>query len=454
MAAEALPGVELQKILVAEEKEDTSVENSPVESESDEDDDFEFINQGDEEQSTNHCIDQMSRKKKKALLEFRCRVEDSILGNYLLGKPQKFLSQDESIKQRAILKETTLWGVPLLPSKSHEGTDIVLLKFLRAKDFKVHEAFQMLRRTLKWRLEYKTDEVIDETLGPLDIENKFLYYNSVDKQGRPLCYHIYEAFKDEEFCNKVFGSEDKCKEFLRWRIHVLEKGIKKLSFKNGGVSSIVQIIDLKNSPGPALKELRSFSKKALVLLQENYPELIYKNIVINVPFWYYVVHLLRSRFLTHKTKKKFVFARSTEVTKTLLKFIAPENIPVQYGGLKRENDEDFSPLDEASELKIKGNSTVYIKFPVSEVGLTMVWDFTVIGWDVSYKEEFIPDDEGSYKILLQNQKKVGQSVRNSFYISEPGKICITIDNPHYKKKRVLYRSKAKPTVPMYILFKN
>lgn len=85
--------------------------------------------------------------------------------------------------------------------------------------------------------------------------------------------------------------------------------------------------------------------------------------------------------------------------------------------------------------------------------MTMVWDITVVGWEVSYKEEFIPDDEGSYKILLQNQKKMGVCVRNSFYISEPGRIVLTIDNGTLKKKRVLYRSKAKATVPMYIILK-
>lgn len=84
----------------------------------------------------------------------------------------------------------------------------------------------------------------------------------------------------------------------------------------------------------------------------------------------------------------------------------------------------------------------------------MVWDLSVVGWDVTYKEEFIPDDEGSYKILLKNQKRMGENVRNSFYIREPGKILITIDNGTFKKKRVLYRSKAKPTIPMYIFFKN
>lgn len=75
------------------------------------------------------------------------------------------------------------------------------------------------------------------------------------------------------------------------------------------------------------------------------------------------------------------------------------------------------------------------------------------GSDVSYKEEFIPDDEGSYKIQLLKQKKLGESVRNSFYISEPGKIVITFYNASFKKKRVHYRSKAKPTVPMYIFYK-
>lgn len=53
------------------------------------------------------------------------------------------------------------------------------------------------------------------------------------------------------------------------------------------------------------------------------------------------------------------------------RFVAAESLPVQYGGLKRENDEDFSPLDKASERKIKGNSTAYIDFPVSEVLLEL-----------------------------------------------------------------------------------
>ncbi|XP_024022179.1 patellin-4 [Morus notabilis] len=444
---------------MVKKNEETETENIDQDEENDEtdindsndDDDFESITREEDEQITAPYVE-MNRKKKKALLEFRCRVEDAILGNYLLGKPNQFLSRTEIMRQKEILREITLWDVPLLPSKGHEGTDIVLLRFLRVKDFKVNEAFQMLRRTLRWRKEYKADEILDEKLGP-DVE-KVMCLDSRDREGRPLCYSVYGAFRDREVYKRAFGSEENGGEFLRWRIQCLEKGIKKLEFKNGGVDSIVQISDFKNSPGPVMKELRSVSKKAMILIQDNYPELIHKIIVINAPLWYYAVHMLRSRFLTQKTKSKFVFARAPKVTKTLLKFVAAESLPVQYGGLKRESDQDFSPLDKASERKINGNSTAYIEFPVSEAGLTMVWDLSVVGWDVTYKEEFIPDDEGSYKILLKNQKRMGENVRNSFYIREPGKILITIDNGTFKKKRVLYRSKAKPTIPMYIFFKN
>jgi hypothetical protein len=80
-----------------------------------------------------------------------------------------------------------------------------------------------------------------------------------------------------------------------------------------------------------------------------------------------------------------------------------------------------------------------------------MWDITVVGWDVTYKEEFIPDDEGSYTVLLQNQNIVGDSTRNSFYINEPGRILLTIENGNFKKKKMYYRSKTRVTVPMFIL---
>lgn len=76
---------------------------------------------------------------------------------------------------------------------------------------------------------------------------------------------------------------------------------------------------------------------------------------------------------------------------------------------------------------------------------TLVWDLTVLGWEVNYKEEFVPSDEGSYTIVIQKPKKIGyqeETIRNSYKNSEPGKVVLAIENSSYKKKRVLFRCKA------------
>jgi hypothetical protein len=166
--------------------------------------------------------------------------------------------------------------VPLLPSKGHASTDLVLLKFLTATDFKVNEAFKMLHNALKWRNECRIDAIPEENLH-LGLE-KFVYINSVGKQGQPVYYILYGAFKDKELYRKVLGTEENREKFLRLRIQLMEKSIEQLSFKAGGADSILQITDLKHSPGPEREEFRSVHKRASTLIQANYPELIQKHV--------------------------------------------------------------------------------------------------------------------------------------------------------------------------------
>lgn len=220
------------------------------------------------------------KRKKRALLEFRCRVEDAIIGNYLLGKPNRNNNNVKSAREE--LKEIKLWGVPLLPSKGHEGTDILLQKFLKAKHYKVHDAFEMLRKTLKWRKEYKADGILDEKLGcsDMDLQNLVGFLDGKDREGHPIWFNSNAFLRDRDIYQRTFGSDEKCDEFLRWMVQNMEKGIQQLSFQKGGVDSIVQITDLKNSPKPGMKEFRTVSKKALLLLQDHYPELVYKNVIV------------------------------------------------------------------------------------------------------------------------------------------------------------------------------
>ncbi|CAL0306699.1 unnamed protein product [Lupinus luteus] len=349
---------------------------------------------------------------------------------------------DEASSTPLAPEQVSIYGVPLL---ADERSDVILLKFLRARDFKVKEAFTMISNTIQWRKEFKIDELVEENLDS-ELE-KVVYMHGFDKEGHPVCYNIYGEFNSKELYKKTFSDEEKRDKFLRWRIQFLEKSIRKLDFNHGGICTIVQVNDLKNSPGPGKWELRQATKQALQLLQDNYPEFVAKQVFINVPWWYLAVNRMISPFLTQRTKSKFVFAGPSKSAETLLSYIAPEQLPVKYGGLSK--DGEFGNTDVVTEVTVKPATKHIVEFPVTEQCL-LSWELRVIGWEVSYGAEFVPSSEESYTVIIQKARKVDSSeepvLLNSFKVGEPGKVVLTIDNSSSKKKKLLYRLKTKPSL--------
>ncbi|KAG0483570.1 hypothetical protein HPP92_011654 [Vanilla planifolia] len=339
--------------------------------------------------------------------------------------------------------EELIWGVPLL---GNEKSDTVLLKFLRARDFKVKDALSMIKNAVIWRKQFEIESLLEEDLAVSELE-KVVFYHGHDKEGHPVCYNVFGEFQDQELYSKAFGDDEKREKFLRWRIQCLEKGIRQqLDFSPHGVCTMVQVTDLKNVPGPGKKELRQATKKALSLLQDNYPEFVAKQVFINVPWWYLAYNRMMSPFFTQRTKSKFVFAGPSRSAETLFRYVAPEQVPVQYGGLSKDNDPDFATSDAVEEATIKPSSKHIIELPVSEKTI-LVWELRVLGWDVTYSAEFVPSAEEAYTVLVQKPRKLVAAdepyVKNSFKVGEPGKIIITIDNATTKKKKLLFRSKTK-----------
>ncbi|XP_019181021.1 PREDICTED: patellin-3-like [Ipomoea nil] len=341
-------------------------------------------------------------------------------------------------------EEVSIWGIPLL---ADERSDVILLKFLRARDFKVKDAFAMLKSVVAWRKQFKSDDLLEESeLGHgLD---KVVYMHGVDKEGHPICYNAFAEFQDKELYQSTFADKEKLNNFLRWRIQFMEKSIRNLDFTPEGINTFVQVIDLKNSPGLFFfkKEFRQATNRALQLLQDNYPEFVAKQVFINVPWWYPAYYKMINALFTTRTKSKFVFAGPSKCAETLFKYIAPEQVPVQYGGLSREGDYEFTTGDPATEDTIKPTSKHTIEFPVTEK-CTLVWEARVIGWDVAYGSEFVPAAEGAYTIIVEKSRKIGPAdetiISNSYKTDCAGKVVLTFDNQTSKRKKLLYRSKTK-----------
>lgn len=211
--------------------------------------------------------------------------EDSYFVSHLKQSEKKALDELKYLLSSTSLPSDSMWGVPLLGED--DQTNVVLLKFLRARDFKVSESFSMLQKCLQWREEFKAEGIMEEDLGFKELEGVVAYMHGCDTEGHPVCYNAYGVFKEREMYEKTFGDEEKLKKFLRWRVQVLEKGINLLHFKPGGVNSIIQVTDLKDMPK---RELRVFSNHILSLFQDNYPEMVARKVSesLHQICWYYV----------------------------------------------------------------------------------------------------------------------------------------------------------------------
>ncbi|KAJ6296866.1 hypothetical protein OIU78_022570 [Salix suchowensis] len=84
------------------------------------------------------------------------------------GETKAISAMDEEAKEvksetmEVTPEEVSIWGIPLL---ADDRSDVILLKFLRARDFKVKDAFTMLKNTIRWRKEVGIDELLEEDLG-------------------------------------------------------------------------------------------------------------------------------------------------------------------------------------------------------------------------------------------------------------------------------------------------
>lgn len=78
-----------------------------------------------------------------------------------------------------------------------------------------------------------------------------------------------------------------------------------------------------------------------------------------------------------------------------------------------------------------------------------MWEARVIGWDVSYGAEFVPSAEGGYTIIVEKSRKIAAAdetvITNNYTTLEPGKVVLTFDNQTSKRKKLVYRSKTKPS---------
>ncbi|RMZ79014.1 hypothetical protein DV737_g3648, partial [Chaetothyriales sp. CBS 132003] len=208
-----------------------------------------------------------------------------------------------------------IWGVELADPDSHIPSQIVFQKYLNANDGDVAKAKDQLTKTLSWRQEIKPLDLIADTFS----KDKFggLGYVTVYGDSSPTAkpedkevftWNVYGIVKD---LDKTFGD---LKEFLRWRVALMELGIASLNLPSATSPitetydpyKIYQVHDYKSvaffrqSP-----QVKSASTETIKVFAQNYPELLKEKFFVNVPAIMGFIYGLMKLFVAPKTIKKF-----------------------------------------------------------------------------------------------------------------------------------------------------
>ncbi|MCJ1448470.1 MAG: Non-classical phosphatidylinositol transfer protein (PITP) [Stictis urceolatum] len=230
-----------------------------------------------------------------------------------------------------------IWGISLsLPSPQRT---LVLKKYLTAHKTPTATSAALLA-TLEWRKSFKPGSCITEShdqskfgaLGFMTTVDPGLCSDGLVKAGgggrrAVVTWNIYGAVRDHK---STFGDQGA---FLRWRVGLMERGIRALRLGEGEGPgediAIVQVHDYLNVSLLRLPpETRAATKETIAVLSAHYPELLSRKYFVNVPVVMGWMFTATKVFLSKETVAKFqVLSYGSYIAAELGK-----EVPKDYGG--------------------------------------------------------------------------------------------------------------------------
>ncbi|XP_020224064.1 phosphatidylinositol transfer protein 3 [Cajanus cajan] len=201
---------------------------------------------------------------------------------------------------------------------SKEVDDLMIRRFLRARDLDVEKASAMFLKYLKWKRSFVPNGYISPSEIAEDIAHDKMFVQGVDKKGRPIAI---------AFAAKHFQSKNGPEGFKRYVVFALEKLCSRMP---PGQEKFLAIADVKGW-GYANSDLRGYLN-SLSILQDCYPERLGKLFIVHAPYMFMKVWKIVYPFIDDNTKRKIVFVENKKLKSTLLEEIDESQLPEIYGG--------------------------------------------------------------------------------------------------------------------------
>ncbi|XP_068205743.1 SEC14-like protein 1 isoform X3 [Palaemon carinicauda] len=310
--------------------------------------------------------------------------------------------------QESRLIQLKKWVAEL--QKGKVPSDTCLLRFLRARDFNIEKAREMLSHSLIWRKKNQIDKLMAEYQEPQVVKDYFPGgWHQQDKEGRPL-YLLRLGQMDVKGLVKSIGEEG----LLKHTLHICEEGLRlteeATSSQGRPVTTWTLLVDLEGLNmrhlwRPGIRTLL----KIIEIVEANYPETMSCVLIIRAPRVFPILWTLVSTFIDDNTRSKFLFYGGNDYQGTggLIDFMPKENIPdflggdcksiVHEGGLVPKSmyqpGEDIDgtrqhiPLSEQSmyhSVSLGRGQVHEVVLLIEEPGSVICWDFDVMKSDVLF----------------------------------------------------------------------
>lgn len=343
--------------------------------------------------------------------------------------------------------------LPILPNPD----DYFLLRWLRARSFDLQKSEAMLRKHVEFRKQKDIENVL--SWQPPEVVQLYLTGGmcGYDMEGSPIWYDIVGPLD----ARGLILSATK-QDLLKTKMRDCERLVQEChcqSEKLGKrVDTVTLIYDceglgLKHLWKPAVETYIEF----LCMVEDNYPETLKRLFVIKAPKLFPVAYNLVKPFLSEETRRK-IMVLGGNWKEVLLKYVSPDQVPVEYGGTMTDPDGDpkcKSKINYGGEIpkkyyvrdqlkqqyehtvQISRGSSHQVEYEILFPGCVLRWQFMSDGSDIGFgiflKTKMGERQKaGEMTEVLPNQRYNAHLVPEdgSLTCTEPGIYVLRFDNTY------------------------
>lgn len=326
----------------------------------------------------------------------------------------------------------------------------------------------MYRAHLKWRVKVGADYILEEFPKSPWFEFTCKHYPASHSDA--ACPKVLRARDGSHLCIEMMGNLNveaitsgfvPLDEVMRYHIWSMEhnENLRRQFCKENGYKELVQAVVIEDLQGLGMGHLNMMYviQQFTAIDSVNYPELLRKVFVLNVPpvfgmVWNGVKYIWSSG---QTDRMKFISSGSSDLTKELTTVIHPDNLPKIYGG-----NLDYSPPARSSyddiiaQVKaipkkefvtetVSRSSKLTKDFVVGEgsdqLGKSVHYEFKTDDYEIRYEVTYEANGAKPVSIIEMSEVNSHQiPVFGRWKLDKPGKYSITFDNNSWVREKTLH----------------